>query len=128
MAGNAIRLRDLTHFCRRLAARVASLAFYIVVRILAVELLVRIVAAHATDAFIVDIEAFAISQPVWLETNIAHAQQALTGNFGPRPMALSAKCGNFFGVPLSQFLHGLERGKMRLGWPVTTFALNTRHK
>src|SRR3954451_21134079 len=74
MAGNAICLRNLTHLCGRLAARVTSLALCVVVRILAVEFLVRIVAANATDALIVYIKTFAVGQPVRLKTNIADAK------------------------------------------------------
>ena len=83
VATHTIRFRDWTGFCsrgswrgrsahgRRLSARaVAGQTFCIVSRIFADNVLMGIVASHATDARVGTVEAFAVRQAVRLKADI----------------------------------------------------------
>ncbi len=106
----------------------ARLAFCVVVSVVAVQFLMRIMAAATTGAPVVHIEAFAVGQPIGLEADIVDAKYPFACYIGPSPVALPAKVGDFLGIGGAQFLHRLQRGYMLFSRTVAAFALNAGHK
>lgn len=97
-----------TDFCAFHA--VTRQASPVVMRVVADDFPVRIVAGGAAYAFVVSQEALAEGQAVRLKADIFFTQQTLPDHGFPSVMTLSAEGGHFFGGHLTQF-PGERRGR-----------------